>query len=410
MSPVRFPLRAATVLVYAAFLAYQSLGGGGAWACGGAVLSWGARMPRTDLLANVVAYVPLGILGVVAAGARTTRRRELAWRGVVVLVGIAAFSIAMEWLQSCQPGRVSSIYDVLSNTAGGLLGAIAGLAMESLALTRSHAAVDVRVVATAEARAHHRLQVLTLAVGLVWIASQTLPWTFSADVAVLRGNLSFLRRWRGLTALDGWILLGHAAAWCAIAGAAHLLSPRRVRAVVLLVAFAGLSLTAQLLTATRGALSFEELLGLAAATWLTAPLLTLDDDGPRRATAALVVFVGALLTVTAYELRPERAVPAASAFFFWPGVGIGGMRGAIDYAMLFGWCGLATVVAAAATHRPRRLVVWPIVAVAVTLMLEVAQTRVVGRTGDLSAPTFTLLGILAARACLGDPGSIDEQR
>jgi VanZ family protein len=409
MSLARFPLRTVTVLVYAGFLAYQSLGGGGAWACGGDVLSVGARMPRTDFLANVVAYIPLGVLGVVAAGSRTTRRRQLAWYGLVVLGAVAAFSVAMEWLQSCQPERVSSIYDVLSNTVGGLIGVCAGLVMESLALTRSRAAVDVLVVESAAARSSQRLQVLTLAIALVWVASQTLPWTFTADVSAVRANLSFLRRWPGAALLDGWVVLGHAAAWCAIACAAHLLSARRLLALVLLGAFAGLSLGAQLLTATRRPISFEELLGLMVAACLTAPLLTLEDDDARRGTAADFLFGASLLTVTAYQLRPEPGLSATSTFFWWPGVGIGGMRGALDYAMLFGWCGLATVVAAASGRRWRRLVTWPIVAVVVTLALELAQTHVPGRTGDLSAPTFTLFGVLAARACLGDLGARREQ-
>ena len=409
MSLARFPLRAVTLLVYAGFLAYQSLGSGGAWACGGDVLSVGARIPRTDFLANAVAYVPLGILGMVAAGARTTRRRYLAWYGLIVLCGITAFSAAMEALQSCQPARVSSIYDVVSNTAGGSIGVLAGWVMESLALARSRAASDVLVVETAAVRAHQRLWILTLAIGLVWVASQTLPWTFSADVGGVRANLSFLRRWQGVSALDVWIVLGHAAAWSAIGCAAHLLSPRRLPAAAIMVAFAGLSLGAQLLTTTRAPISFEELLGLTAAACLTAPLLTLEDADARRAAAATVLFVAALSTVTAYELRPEPAASTTARFFWWPGVGIGGMRGALDYAMLFGWCGLATIVAAAWHRRSRRLLAWPIAAVIVTLALEALQTYVPGRTGDLSAPTFTLLGILVARACLGDLGPGAEQ-
>ncbi|HTU99574.1 MAG TPA: hypothetical protein VMF13_03485, partial [Luteitalea sp.] len=112
-----------------------------------------------------------------------------------------------------------------------------------------------------------------------------------------------------------------------------------------------------------------------------------------------LLWLGAVLSVVAYELRPETGA-AVAGFQWWPGVGIGGMRGALDYAMLFGWCGLATVVAAAHGTSRRRLLTWPATAVLITLLLEIAQRVVPGRTGDLSAPIFTLLGVLAARVCL----------
>jgi VanZ family protein len=65
-----------------------------------------------DLAGNVAAYLPLGLL--VMAGWR------IPWLGLAsgLLVGGAC-----ELVQLFEPGRVASLTDVLTNTAGGVLGA-----------------------------------------------------------------------------------------------------------------------------------------------------------------------------------------------------------------------------------------------------------------------------------------------
>lgn len=66
-----------------------------------------------EVLANVLMFVPIGLLG--AAAVRPHRRR---W----VVAAAAAVSVAIEVVQSGIPERVSSVTDVLANTAGALLG------------------------------------------------------------------------------------------------------------------------------------------------------------------------------------------------------------------------------------------------------------------------------------------------
>jgi VanZ family protein len=73
-----------------------------------------------DIALNVIAYIPLGIIATLyflQAGERT--------RAIVRAVGLAAgYSLLMETLQLFIPTRVSSVYDVLANVAGALLGAL----------------------------------------------------------------------------------------------------------------------------------------------------------------------------------------------------------------------------------------------------------------------------------------------
>ena len=76
---------------------------------------------RSDVVFNVVAYVPLGTL--LCLYFRSAGERG---RAIAKAVGIAAlFSLAMEMAQLFVPNRVSSLVDLSANAAGALLGALA---------------------------------------------------------------------------------------------------------------------------------------------------------------------------------------------------------------------------------------------------------------------------------------------
>jgi len=207
---------ALALLLYTTFIVYQSLAHGGAWGCTGAVLEWGARVSRSDMLANIVAYVPLGLLLVLAT---TSRSGALPRLMVTMLGGIAAvalLSVSMELVQSCQASRVSSVYDLMANVTGGLVGVSGGLvfrwASAGTGLVASHHG----------AASDRRLRLLTVAVVGAWVASQTVPWVFAVDLGTLRSNLSFLRHWSDGPPLDPWRVLRHAGAWVAVACACRL--------------------------------------------------------------------------------------------------------------------------------------------------------------------------------------------
>src|SRR5690606_10439647 len=238
------------LLSYASFVVYQTVAGGGTWACGGQVLALDARLSRTDLLANVVAYVPLGLLGVMVA-----RRRRLASAALVAACA-CALSLTLEITQSCQSARVSSPFDWAANTLGATAGALLGLLVTSRAVWRplsSGTAPDVM---------HGRLRALTIALALGWVVLQTKPWIFSVDVGTLRSSLSFLRRWEGLSTFDMWTVMRHAAAWLAVGSAWRLASPTPRAAALAAAVTAVASVALQLFLDTRSPLSFDEGLGL----------------------------------------------------------------------------------------------------------------------------------------------------
>ena len=73
-----------------------------------------------DVALNLIAYMPLGTLACLHLGQSRGKARAIAGATVLGL----AFSFAMECAQLFIPTRVASIYDVLANTGGALVGAL----------------------------------------------------------------------------------------------------------------------------------------------------------------------------------------------------------------------------------------------------------------------------------------------
>jgi VanZ family protein len=390
------------LLLYTTFIVYQSLANGGAWRCAGEVLATSARLSRSDVLANVLAYVPLGLLGVLVAarGSRGTQSQESGTRLVAAALGsvavIALLSSILEVVQACQAARVSSAFDVMANAAGGALGVAAGLVL------RSAPAGTGSSVVTFGSTHDARLRLLTAGVAASWALSQASPWVFAVDPGTIRSHLSFLRHWSDAP-LDVWRMARHGGAWLAVGCACRLAARGRGGAIALLIVTAGASLLMQILLDAQSALSVEELAGLAAGGATVLVAMALAGATPHRTRWAAALMLGATMTIAAYQLRPDPG--PVQPFGWWPQVGLGGMRGALDYALLFGWYGMAAVVAGHWAHSDgfnRAPRTWPATAILLTLFLEIAQTRIPGRGPDVSAPLFTLLAALFTIALIAD--------
>jgi len=85
-------------------------------------MSVGTHVSRGDAIANILLFLPFGFFAMQRVLPRVARPIRLL---IIVLAG-AAFSLGIECVQSCLPGRVVSIYDIATNTAGTLLGASFG--------------------------------------------------------------------------------------------------------------------------------------------------------------------------------------------------------------------------------------------------------------------------------------------
>lgn len=122
----------------------------------------------TDVLINLSAYIPLGFM--LALGLRRWLPAKTAVAVAVVLT--IAVSIAMECIQMFLPARIPTNVDVLANSAGGLIGALAA------PLFLPSQAIGVRVAAWRD-----RLFVpgALTDIGIIivgaWIATHLNPWT-----------------------------------------------------------------------------------------------------------------------------------------------------------------------------------------------------------------------------------------
>lgn len=117
-------MRAGAVLLYLLLLAYGSLYPLSGWhgsshdALNFVLSPWPRYVTRTDLITNVLAYLPLGYLLTTWLRLYTGRWQAVAW----VVLASTLFSLLMESAQTFLPGRIASNLDILTNGAGALLG------------------------------------------------------------------------------------------------------------------------------------------------------------------------------------------------------------------------------------------------------------------------------------------------
>jgi VanZ family protein len=160
-------------------------------------LPWPRHHQRFDIVANLVAYVPLGLLVAVAV-LRGGRSPATAFR-TAVLAG-TALSLAMEWLQILLPMRVPSRLDWLLNTAGGLLGALAALAAGRLGLLQRWQ--DTRERWFLPQPSAGLVLLLLWPVGLLF--PPPVPFGLGHGLAGLAEHLD---TWLAGSALEGWVPL-----------------------------------------------------------------------------------------------------------------------------------------------------------------------------------------------------------
>lgn len=141
---------------------------------------WPAYDPGSDILTNVLAYLPLGFL-ISHFWMRTSRVTGLL---LPVTAGFA-LSFCMELLQEALPSRVSSVQDIFNNTLGTLIGSLMALGLSSDSLTgrRLHAWRERRFVPGT-------LPNLVLVVLLLWAATELFPYVPSTNLRIIKAGMS----------------------------------------------------------------------------------------------------------------------------------------------------------------------------------------------------------------------------
>ena len=282
---------ALAAFAYSALIVYGSLYPLSGWTTRGVTLfaflkpELAGHLSRADLVTNVLAYMPLGLL---LARWWRSRRALLGAIAIPTLIG-ALLSFAMEFTQQFLPMRVASVSDLFANTLGTAIGALMAGVMhgESLPWT------IVMRRRNQWFRAGRLVDLGLIAIGL-WTLSQLTPLVPSLDVGNLRKGVSPI--WQTLQHLDRFGF----AQWATYA-----------------FYIAGLALLA-MTVAAPGQRVFGRFFAFVACVLLSKIVIVMRQLSLEAATGALAALV---LSLPFLALR-TRAVAAVSALFIAGGFAI----------------------------------------------------------------------------------------
>ena len=130
-----------------------------------------------DVATNVAAYMPLGLLAVLAIAPRVTG----AAAALLAIAGAAGVSLLLEATQSYLPDRIPSNADLAANVVGAAIGALAGVAVSR------HLAAEAGLRRLRERlfRAGHAVDLGLVLIGL-WLFTQLNPETLLFGNGALR--------------------------------------------------------------------------------------------------------------------------------------------------------------------------------------------------------------------------------
>ena len=317
-----------------------------------------ARHSRSDLIGNVLLFVPYGAL----LAAPCLRGRV----GLGLLAG-AALAWAVQYLQYWFPDRDPSGVDALVNTMGMLLGlALASLGAPLLRRWRSLAELP---------RPH--FVVLSTALMLLWLVDRWFPLVPTLDVQNVKDGLKPLLHWSDIRPLD---VLRHAAGWLVFLRLARYSLLQRLGTASLAILSAAIVMAEPLFQ--NNTLGPDNLVGLALAL-LLAPLL---QRGPGSLTLVALIL---LATVVASALTPF-AFAWVGGFQWVPFAGslVGDPLSAIPPLIekLY-WYGSGVFFARYLGFSHGKACVWGVL---LLLALELVQMWLPGRSPEITDPLLAL--------------------
>jgi VanZ family protein len=325
--------------------------------------SWRDAEPRTDVIANILLYAPLGFFAVQSLRGRTAPMRI----ALVACAGLA-LSAGIELLQYFDLQRVTNMSDVYSNTAGTLLGAFGG--------TLLHREVQFPLIGHI---ARRRFVVLLL---VSWLGSRLFPYLLRPNFGESWGRLFVISGPR-IAALDLYIQF---AIWLVVALLIEALVGQDRGRWALLWVFPAL-LFIRTLLAGRGPSASEALGGVLAAFIWSVLLCRLRARASLVATlfAGVVVLQGLAPYTFLSKPRHFGMVPFLS---FINDTRDNGVRSFFDKTFTYGGLVWLTIRAGSS---------WTIAVISggiLVLALRLAQVYLPGRTAEIT--DLLMLLILAA--------------
>ncbi len=341
---------------------------------------WPDRASRADIIINVLAYVPLGLFGVLWLRQKTGLVVAML---VVSLLG-CSLSYTLEVLQSALPSRVPALLDWVTNAAGTLMGALAATLFDP------HLAVGRQLRNWRDTWFDPgRLVNLALVILALWALTQTAPFVPSLDWGNLKAGLKplgntlrHLETFRAANALSvGLIVLA--------LGLITLHAARRP-VLQLFVLFSLAVLLAKVPIVGRQ-LTLEALLGWGGAIVALAILW-------RYASLSVRLMSAATALCTAYALAQFEAgvFPGTAAINWVPFQGqVGTLSGISDILeTLWPFIALALALRWLTPWRWRRWVMsgGGLAVITLTFALEWIQQSIPGRFADITDVMLALLG------------------
>ena len=360
------------------------------------LLAWLApRFPghvsKSDLLVNVIAYLPLGFLLQRLWEGRSGRGAALM---LAVLCGLA-FSLSMELSQSALPSRVSSIVDLITNTLGTASGALAALLWQASAAPAGWLGGSREKHLLPGPRAEAGLLVLGC-----WALSQLAPFVPSLDLGGIKNALKPV--WYTAHDLSLFDLPHAATYWCNLAAlgiVARGSIRQRSLPLALFLVFAAAVLTAKIFVLGRQ-LSLEALSALPVAVVLWSAM-SFFSERMRGHAATLLLLVG----FAVYELKPVAGAVATVESFNWVP-----FRGQLARELsgfgtilegLWPFAALSLLLMVRTGSRLRGAAAGGVCVFAFVFALEWQQITIPGRSADITQPLLALAGWLAPLVYLG---------
>lgn len=340
------------------------------------------HLSRSDLVTNLVIYVPFGFLLFRAC----RPQMGTAARITIATAAGVALSFTLEYAQSYLPTRVSSLVDLSLNGSGTLLGAL---------LAQGLAAHSVTGHRLRHLRAHLFLPGGMVNLGLMvlamWIMAQLMPLVPSLDRGTLvEGIRPLLNLWHGLAPFR-YLQAGDYALNVAAAGVicAALIRPER-RFLPLFVFGIGVILALKIPIVARQ-LSAEALAGAAAGVLLLGGLRKL----PRSVqlwSAGIAVLLG--FALAQLEPSPNPYAPLLAMNWIPFRIQLEGHSGLEDITeTLWPFAALAYLVLLARPRSSRAAIgAGALLVFAYALVMEWLQTRIPGRYPDVTDAGLAALG------------------
>lgn len=149
-----------------------------------AFLKWPKYLTRSDIITNLVIYVPFGALLAILL------KRHFTSTKTVILVFICGFfiSLTLEYIQFFLPGRVTSLVDILLNSSGALIGAL----IPSLIYRGSRSYTKLFNIRHTWFNSRDTTE-LGIAIIILWVASQLFPLVPSFDLKMWHASLLPIR-------------------------------------------------------------------------------------------------------------------------------------------------------------------------------------------------------------------------